>query len=236
MFIKFGPNVKGRDFCVGDCHGSFDRLLSFLNKIEFDENKDRLFCVGDTIDRGANSDQVLDWLSQPWFHSVRGNHEQMVIDACDPYNSAAEAVLFLNGGQWWFNQDHVKQKEIAFAFESLPFMIEVETPSGISFGIIHADVPFNDWNKAKERLYQEDEQVKNFMLWDRSRRQGTLVGDVEGVDYVLVGHTPVPEAGQENNIIRLDTGAVFLDKFEEFKKGFTIFNMTDFEFITERQL
>ena len=130
-------------------------------------------------------------------------------------------------------QDHIKQKEIAFAFECLPWMIEVEMPNGTTFGIVHADVPLNDWNKAKERLYQEDEQVKNFLIWDRTRWKGTLVGDVVGVEHVLVGHTPVESVVQENNIIRLDTGAVFLNKFQEFEKGFTILNMTDFKFISE---
>lgn len=233
MYLKFEKNLLGRDFCVGDIHGSFDRLLSFLGKIGFNERADRLFCVGDLVDRGANSDQVLDWLSQPWFHSVRGNHEQMLIDACDPTNPWAENLLFQNGGQWFFKLDHIKQKEIGWTFEALPFMIEVEMPSGVTFGIVHADVPFNDWNKAKERIYQEDNQVKNFLLWDRTRYQGTLTGNVEGVDYVLVGHTPMSTVVQENNIIRLDTGAVFLNKFAEFDKGFTIMDMVNFEFISE---
>ena len=234
MFKKFEINTNGVDYCVGDVHGCVSRLYTFLAKIQFNPETDRLFSVGDLVSRGPDSENVLDLLNESWFHSVLANHEQMVIDACDPTKPWAENLLFQNGGQWFFKLDHIKQKEIGWAFESLPFMIEVEMPNGTTFGIAHADVPFNDWNKAKERLYQEDEQVKNFMLWDRSRWQGTLVGDVKGVDYVLVGHTPVPRAEQENNIIRLDTGAVFLDKFEEFKKGFTIFNMTDFEFITER--
>lgn len=233
MYLKFEKNLLGRDFCVGDIHGEYGRLLTMLKRVGFNEKVDRLFCVADLVNRGANSDQVLDWLTQSWFHSVRGNHEQMLIDACDPTNPWAENLLFQNGGQWFFNLDHIKQKEIGWVFEALPFMIEVEMPNGTTFGIVHADVPFNDWNKAKERLYQEDEQVKNFLLWDRTRWQGTLIGNVDGVDYVLVGHTPMDTVVQENNIIRLDTGAVFLNKFAEFEKGFTIMNMTDFEFINE---
>ena len=119
MYLKFEQNVKGRDFCVGDCHGEYDRLLTMLKRIGFNEKVDRLFCVGDLVDRGSNSDQVLDWLSQPWFHSVRGNHEQMLINACDPTNSWAESLLFQNGGRWFFNLDHIKQKEIGWAFEAL---------------------------------------------------------------------------------------------------------------------
>ena len=233
MYLKFDVNTKGKDYCVADIHGCFDRLIAFLHKTGFNEKKDRLFCVGDLVNKGPNSDQVLDWLSQPWFYSVKGNHEQMIIDARDPYNSFADDLLFKNGGGWYFMLSEKERENVYWEFSSLPFMIEVEMPNGTTFGIVHADVPFNDWNKAKERLYQEDEQVKNFLLWDRTRWQGTLTGNVDGVDYVLVGHTPVGDVIRENNIIRLDTGAVFLNKFQEFEKGFTILNMTDFKFISE---
>ena len=74
MYLKFEKNLLGRDYCVGDIHGCFDRLLTILKRIGFNEKVDRLFCVGDTVNRGANSDQFLDWLTQPLFHSVRGNH------------------------------------------------------------------------------------------------------------------------------------------------------------------
>lgn len=233
MFLKFEQNTAGVDYCVGDCHGEYDRLISFLHKIGFNEKKDRLFCVGDLVNKGQNSDHVLDWLSQPWFYSVRGNHEQMIIDSHNPYNPTVDDVLYMNGGRWYFTLSEKERENVYWELSSLPFMIEVKMPNGTTFGIVHADVPFNDWNKAKERLYQEDEQVKNFLLWDRTRWQGTLTGNVDGVDYVLVGHTPVSNVVQENNIIRLDTGAVFLNKFKEFEKGFTILNMTDFKLISE---
>ncbi len=81
MFLKFEQNNDGIDYCVGDCHGEFLRLSAMLKAISFDESKDRLFSVGDLCDRGPNSDQVLNWLEQPWFHPVAGNHEQLLIDA-----------------------------------------------------------------------------------------------------------------------------------------------------------
>ena len=233
MYLKFDVNTKGKDYCVGDCHGEYDRLIFFLHKTGFNEKKDTLFCVGDLVNKGPNSDQVLDWLSQPWFYSVRGNHEQMIIDTRDPYNSVADDLLFKNGGGWYFMLSDKEKERIYWEFSSLPFMIEVEMANCATFGIIHADVPFNDWDKAKKHLYENDQHSKNFMLWDRSRWAGDITGNVGGVDYVLVGHTPVSDVVQENNIIRLDTGAVFVNEYKKFEKGFTIMNMTDFEFISE---
>ncbi|WP_261986408.1 metallophosphoesterase, partial [Enterococcus faecium] len=62
-FVKhFGPNSIGRDFAVGDIHGCFSRLNSALNTIEFDPSKDRLFSVGDLVDRGPECHLILEWL------------------------------------------------------------------------------------------------------------------------------------------------------------------------------
>ena len=72
-------NLIGRDFVIGDIHGEYDQLMTCLNKIEFDKSKDRLFCVGDLIDRGPKSEKVLTLLKEDWIFSVLGNHEDMMI-------------------------------------------------------------------------------------------------------------------------------------------------------------
>ena len=48
----FSTNTKGRDFVVGDIHGELEMLKSELVKVGFDHSKDRLFSVGDMVDRG----------------------------------------------------------------------------------------------------------------------------------------------------------------------------------------
>jgi serine/threonine protein phosphatase 1 len=60
---------------VGDIHGHFQRLQQCLEAVGFDPAVDRLFSVGDLVDRGPHSEAALDWLAQPWFHAVQGNHE-----------------------------------------------------------------------------------------------------------------------------------------------------------------
>ena len=77
---RFAQNTWGRDFVVGDVHGCFDYLRAVLEHVQFDEVSDRLFCVGDLVDRGPQSEEAIDWIAKPWFHAVRGNHEQMAID------------------------------------------------------------------------------------------------------------------------------------------------------------
>ena len=77
----------------------FGALEALLVQIEFDEKVDRLFSVGDLVDRGPESPRALEWLAKPWFFACRGNHEQFVIDSIDP--EQYELWINHNGGEWW---------------------------------------------------------------------------------------------------------------------------------------
>ena len=68
-------NTQGKDYIVGDIHGCFDLLQAGLDAINFNPAVDRLICVGDLVDRGAQNLKALDYLKKPWFFSVIGNHE-----------------------------------------------------------------------------------------------------------------------------------------------------------------
>ena len=59
MLKTFSPNDVGNDYICSDIHGHFSLLEAELSLISFDKNKDRLFCVGDLIDRGDESDLAL---------------------------------------------------------------------------------------------------------------------------------------------------------------------------------
>jgi hypothetical protein len=54
-------NQVGRDFVVGDIHGCFSKLSAELERLRFDRDVDRLFSVGDLVDRGPESAAVVDW-------------------------------------------------------------------------------------------------------------------------------------------------------------------------------
>ena len=52
---KLPTNALGKDYVVGDLHGCFDLLQRLLHEVEFNKVTDRLFSVGDLIDRGQDS-------------------------------------------------------------------------------------------------------------------------------------------------------------------------------------
>ena len=88
LIKRFAANTPGRDFAVGDIHGHFTRLQAALDAAGFNPAVDRLFSVGDLVDRGPECEDVIKWLNKPWFHPVRGNHDDYVcrFDTCDTGN------------------------------------------------------------------------------------------------------------------------------------------------------
>ncbi|HEX7911751.1 MAG TPA: metallophosphoesterase [Paraburkholderia sp.] len=220
---RYTKNKAGRDFAVGDIHGSFSALEAALKYIGFDETIDRLFSVGDLVDRGPESEDADEWLSRPWFHAVRGNHEQMAIDAVkgffDPHNYMA------NGGAWFMALPKIHQGCIADMFSVLPFAIEVETEAGL-VGIVHANSPVANWADLRDALTGHNGEAFQMMcLWDRNRIQSEDQSGVEGVRAVIVGHTPLKRAAVLGNVYHIDTGAVFRDGY------FTFINLATLEMI-----
>lgn len=79
-FVKIPANVDGRDFVVGDLHGCYDELMLLLEHVNFNKEQDRLFCVGDLIDRGPKPKECLELLHEKWFYPVLGNHETLLLE------------------------------------------------------------------------------------------------------------------------------------------------------------
>lgn len=213
---RFQRNAQGRDFAVGDIHGCFKLLQTVLDNSGFDPARDRLFSVGDLVDRGPDSEAALEWLAKPWFHAVQGNHEDMAIRYVNPGQRDADHYL-MNGGAWLIGMPPHEQNEYALALATLPYAIEVETAGGL-VGIVHADVAGATWAEMVERFANVTSNNKlkaitNHCLWDRQRVQSEDVSGVPDVRAMVVGHTPLKRPAILGNVYHIDTGAVFRDGY-----------------------
>lgn len=201
-------NDRGRDLIVGDVHGCFDKLTRALEAVGFEPSAgDRLFSVGDLVDRGPESEGVLWWLDQPWFFAVAGNHEDMacrfMIGAMPPSTYAA------NGGAWLIGKTAAERLPFLDAFSALPVALELSTPAGLVL-LIHADVPGRSWATFRASLLGGGFSAVSAMeeaMWSRARIESGLVAPVEDVLAVVVGHTPVERPVLLGNVHHIDTGA-----------------------------
>ncbi len=208
---RFTRNDTGRDFVVGDIHGCFDDLCGEMDRVEFDPQKDRIFSVGDLVDRGPMSADAISWIGQDWFHAVRGNHEQMAIGVAAGRHDLANYLQ--NGGGWFLSMDDEHQQRIAAALSELPLCIEVETASGL-VGIVHADIEGNDWVAFTEqvespRSNNHAKALAETAMWSRDRIREMDESGVSGVALMCVGHTPVKQPTRLGNVLYVDTGCVF---------------------------
>lgn len=215
---SFEPNKTGRDFVVGDIHGHFELLRHLLKKSDFNTHQDRVFSVGDLIDRGPDSVEVLSWLQEPWFHAVRGNHEQMLIDCVSGQGDIARHSR--NGGAWLYELPPEMQQTLSSALQNLPLIIEVELLDGRIAGIVHAETPHrqNDdtWQQAKDaitgRLGTTCQRLAlEKALYARSKIENQDEVPVQGIDQIYVGHSTVPSVTRLGNVIYIDTGCSFDD-------------------------
>jgi serine/threonine protein phosphatase 1 len=205
----FGLNERGRDLVVGDIHGAFGALQRELDRVAFDGAVDRLFCVGDLVDRGPLSDQVLWWLDKPGFHSIMGNHEWMAF--LNVYGGAFERRFHEKaGGEWLAELSRAEQEATARRLVTLPLVIEVQTASG-PVGLIHADCYSDDWAAIRatdfSRLTDDnDDPFVRCCLWSTERYKRQYRRVVDNVRAVFHGHLTVRQSMVLGNAFFIDTG------------------------------
>ena len=205
LLASYPINEQGRDFAVGDIHGHFSVLKAGLRAIGFDGNRDRLFSVGDLVDRGPESALAARWLAQPWFHAIRGNHEAMACAAVTGDDDAAELNLS-NGGEWLLEMPEAERQGLIGKLLKLPLAMEVATAAGV-VGMVHADMPFDDWQAfAKEaRSGLLSERDRDMCLWSIARHARRYAQPVERVRAVVHGHITVPRMEVLGNTYFIDT-------------------------------
>ncbi|MET1255721.1 metallophosphoesterase [Aliikangiella maris] len=218
LFKSYLKNTNGRDFICADIHGHFSLLESQLKGIGFDVATDRLFCLGDLIDRGLESRLALDYLAKPWFYSVQGNHERMLMNVYQDPSSSLSTQWYYWGGDW---AKHFSQSQLgtyASVFNQLPVAIELELANGQKVGLVHAELPdICDWNIVRQKLrtlpshHAETDHMVSDMLWLKQQayyfgENLSLVKSVKNIDHVFHGHTIMPEYLQIANRTFMDLG------------------------------
>ncbi|MEB6636328.1 metallophosphoesterase [Acinetobacter baumannii] len=205
-----------RLFVVGDLHGCYQEFMSKLEQINFNFDRDKIISVGDLVDRGKESFQCLELVKQPWFKAIRGNHEQMCLEAA----LAPEMKNFhsRHGGQWLYDLSNDKYNDALKLCLNLPIVLEI-TFKDKTYGFVHADININDWDEFKQRLLESSYFSNNAQstlqsaLWGRGRIRAAQnhqdLKKVSGINQIYLGHTVVDRVTQVHNCCYLDTGGVF---------------------------
>lgn len=71
--------MSHRRIVIGDIHGHYDALITLLEAVA-PGKEDQVYFLGDLIDRGPQSAQVVEFVLQNNYPCLLGNHEEMLLD------------------------------------------------------------------------------------------------------------------------------------------------------------
>ncbi|WP_139851334.1 metallophosphoesterase [Acinetobacter pullicarnis] len=208
--------IQGKLWTVGDIHGCYNLLMNRLSELNFDFDNDLLVAVGDLVDRGIQNVECVELLGQPWFTSVKGNHEDLCIRGME--NRSYFNCHIQNGGEWFYDLDYQTQQEVINKLKTLPIALEINH-NGKKYGFVHGHIEQNDWQEFKDDLNNFD-QAKHIIehkrfptelaMWGRDRvdTDNEKYTHVSGIDAVFMGHTVMQKPMKRDNCYYIDTGAV----------------------------
>ncbi|WP_179400634.1 metallophosphoesterase [Burkholderia guangdongensis] len=202
VLCRHPANALGRDFVVGDLHGCVEPLRALLHDVRFDPARDRLFSVGDLVDRGPASEAALDLLDRPWCFVVRGNHED-VLCAVAHGQLPADAWRRI-GGDWGADLPLARLREIAVRVDALP-LVRVIGEGSTRFNVLHAEFFGAD---AELDAGDYSAPVRDRLIWGRDLVQGLAdPARQAGLSPTCCGHTPVRMPARIGAQWFIDTGA-----------------------------
>jgi serine/threonine protein phosphatase 1 len=206
-----------RRIAIGDIHGCIKTLKFLLEELIHLSGNDRIYLVGDLIDRGPSSRDVLDYLitlGREGYNikPVRGNHEDMFLKALE--NASFIDNWYANGAEQTLRSFHVP-KNLIYRYECLELIPEIyinflkSFPYFYDLGdhiIVHAGINFKT-----DKIFED----KEAMLWIRNMEYDP---HKSGHKTIVHGHTPVPIAlirtniaKPESKILNIDAGCVYND-------------------------
>lgn len=116
------------DYVVGDIQGCCDSLVNLLDKVNFKPEIDRLFCVGDLINRGPKSIETLELLHSlnDSVQVVLGNHDLHLISCFYQLRSlkktdTAQTILTSPKAEYWI--DWLRQQPLMIYEPEKDFII-----------------------------------------------------------------------------------------------------------------
>ena len=187
-------------YVIGDIHGCYYTLALAIKEIDKTREKDDVIIfLGDYFDRGNYNAEVYFYLRQLERDEnynvifIRGNHEQMQLDAIKSRNN--EYLWFFNGGDVTsehFTEASISPSNVKNWIEKMPYAYHHKE---LDIYCVHSYLP---------HIFIEDfnEEEQKDCIWYRSRN---TIGNK-----VFHGHTPHKNFVKiDGNDINLDTGCVF---------------------------
>lgn len=192
---------------IGDIHGEYKTLLALVAKLP---PGIPLTFVGDLIDRGSQSREVVNFVIENGHDCVQGNHEQMMVEHMDgttEYQGSWANPFTQNGGLNTLYSYEKFPEDLKFHTDwmrGLPLFIEYPelVKDGRHLVVSHSSIG-KVWKWSEEHRKVHQKQFEDVVRWGRDTPQ-----DAPKI-YNIFGHTPQEEPRIKSFYANVDTGACF---------------------------
>ena len=220
LVLRLPLDTTKRHLIIGDIHGRYESFLNLLASAEYNPLTDVLYSVGDMIDRGPKSYEVLHFFNtMDNVYTIKGNHEFMVEHPIE-----WKDVWLRNGGVQCLRSlamNGVDESWLTTYISFLPWIIEVgEDNEEHAFRVMHADLP-PEWSDRDLRSVVDGatsvtDNGLQHILWSRRTITNALRAGAEmkphGMQFhpnrnrkTFLGHTPTRKVVRVGDMTFLDT-------------------------------
>lgn len=162
-------------YIISDVHGCYKTLLALIEKLP-NKNNSKIVFVGDLVDRGTNSYDVIKFVIDNNYDCVLGNHEKMFLEYSpmlenDRQNENLKFWLFKCGGEQTLQSYNSKEefyKQLDF-LKSLPLYIEYKdykTKDERYLVVSHSAIGRN-WELKNSTNEADIKRFESQLLWSR---------------------------------------------------------------------
>lgn len=195
-------------FAIGDIHGCYKSLMALMKKLPIDRKRDIVVFLGDYIDRGPRSRQVIERLMKwekkyPHWVFLFGNHEDLMLDSLigDGQIYHSYDLWFHQGGKETFEsyvprkrtvyEKSITQVKDVISWEHLNWLrLRPHYFDSKGYFFVHAGVvPDMSLKALKKELDKGTYEFEQAVIWTRDL---FIDSPYDWKKKIIFGHTATP--------------------------------------------
>ncbi len=207
-------NNNKQIYIIGDVHGCYKTLLALIEQFPNKQNSKIVF-VGDLIDKGSNSCEVIEFIINNKYDCVMGNHEELFLEYA-PNKDEFGNDFSMEHSPYYFERcggkatiESYKLKEVYSKhydyIQNLPIYLEYQdyrTADDRYLVVTHSAVG-KTWCLRNSTEQHQVDDFTNMALWNRWKQYDNY--DI----FNVYGHTPRSEVKITDFDCNVDLGCCY---------------------------
>ena len=190
--LQNAKNNGSNIWVIGDVHGFFITFQKLVEKLQLKEN-DIVVMIGDLIDRGPRSAQVVNYVKTTKnFYCIRGNHEQMMIDGFKPNKIGFFNQRDLSSVSWYREGGNTTESSYIRQYKNNLDMVLSKASDDVDWmNNLPTEIVLDDWrfvHAGYDQNHDVEDQDESNHMWVREQFY-TSRKPIDPNRTIIFGHT-----------------------------------------------